>query len=179
MISPGAFATAFAAFKQQVYPGMSEKACLALARDAYTDADGLAGPNLDPDASAILETYSGAPNCARVDVLSQSGQNELFARALEDRGGSMPFGKSHIIRQATVCDEAGLVKVDLIANLGVPQGGVTSFGSSYTEFVAGKRRSPYVNPTVLGKLLRKVAYPVNNKKRSFSYLLKCLGPKPN
>ena len=179
MNSPGPFVTACAAFKKQVFPGMSEKACLALARGAYTDTDGLARPTLDPEASAILETYSGGPNCARVDVLSQSGQNELLAFALEARGGSMPFGNNHIIRKAIACEEAGLVKVDLIANLGVPRGGVTTFGSSYTEFVAGKRRSPYVNPTVLGKLLRKVAYPVNNKKRSFSYLLKCLGPKPN
>lgn len=179
MNSPGAFVTAYAAFTKQVHPEMQDDTCLAVAREMYTNDDGLADPTLDPDARAILETYTGTANCSRVDVRSQSGQNEVLAFALEARGGSMPFGKSHIIRRATACAEAGLVKVDLIANLGVPRGGVTTFGSSYTEFVAGKRRSPYVNPTVLGKLLRKVAYPVNNKKRSFSYLLKCLGPKPN
>ena len=72
----------------------------------------------------------------------------------------------------------GFVRVDIVTSLNTPRDGQLTVGESYIQFVSGKRRAPYVKPMALGKLLRRVAYTNNNTPRTFSHLLKLLGPRP-
>jgi hypothetical protein len=176
-----AFAKARALGLRKADPSLSEEAAAIMAAEVYDENDNVKPTQLDEpldaDALGILQTY--AVNNELPEVGTFGSQNDFLASVFPISGPLM-FAGSMVMRKATpMADKPGYANVTLSAVLYEPRAGRTELSQSFIVNVCGKRRARRVEPRAAGALLRKIAYKSNAVGRSFSHILKCLGPKPN
>lgn len=176
-----AFAAAYAAGLRKTDPSLTEEAAAALAAKVYDEHDRTKRSELDEpldaEALGILQTY--AVNNELPEVGTFGHQNEFLASVFPTSGPLMFAGSMVMRTSVPMVDKPGYAKVTLSAVLYEPRAGRTELSQSFTVNVCGKRKPRRVEPRAAGALLRKIAYKSNGTERSFSHILKCLGPNPN
>jgi len=176
-----AYAQAYAARLRKQDPSLTEEDAASAAAKVYDTHDNIKPTELpeplDEQALGILQTYAKGGVIPEVGTFG--AQNEFLASVFPT-SGPLIFADSAVVRRAEPLPEnPGHVRVTLTALLNEPRAGRSEISQSFTVNVCGKRRARRVEPRTAGALLRQIAYSSNKMERSFSHILKCLGPNPN
>lgn len=175
----GAYVKSLAALEMSQDPRMDQVDAIRVASQCWDDHDTIVPRPLESDSERTLRTWIPTNTFMPPDLDTTKGQNEFLVAVLRAKGGSMMFGENHVVRTAECTDRPGEVKVSVIVNLRTPINGKTQIKSSYIQRVTRKNRAEYLKPTVFGKIMREIAYPTNDKRRTLSHLIKLVGPKPS